>query len=532
MFIEAPGGTDVSSGGRMNPRRPAGCVVLASIATIVAPHGVDGAETPSAEKVTAPEPAPPPSYKPSAPDFELSRHVKFDGQIRTRYEYFDPFTYTAAGVSQSDDAVLMRTRLGALFTLHPKLSARFQIQDSRIWGEEGVNTPANPVGSVTSSTDRIDIHQAYIELFGLLESVVGKETLSLRVGRQELSYGDQRLISPLDWSNVARAWDAVKLTVAPPEAPAGLEIDAFASIIRDTASARTGGGPDPAQVDEVGDKQGFYGVYAMFQDVRLADDWTWSGGANGEPLPVLAPHQLDLYALYRDLADGAFTAEDGQTGDVQEVTIGTRLAGKVLQDAAKGGFDWSGEIAGQFGDFAGNDIEAYGYAVTAGYTFVFQALDATRLRLGAEYDYGSGDSDPNDGNHETFDPLFPFGHYYQGIQDTFSWKNGQDLALKLDVYPPKQTGIPHAEIQYHFFWLSENEDGWFNAGLGQIRRDPTGSADSFVGTEIDFTMKYMLVDPFAVLWVGYARFFPGEYVEDTGEDPDRDFIFAQLAVTF
>ena len=113
---------------------------------------------------------------------------------------------------------------------------------------------------------------------------------------------------------------------------------------------------------------------------------------------------------------------------------------------------------------------------------------------------------------------------------TYLTASGQDL--KLDVYPPKSTGIPHAEIQYHFFWLSENEDGWFNAGLGQIRRDPTGSAGNFVGTEIDFTMKYLLVDPFAVLWFGYAHFFPGEYVEDTGEDPDRDFIFAQLAVTF
>jgi hypothetical protein len=478
----------------------------------------------------APEP-PPPLYKPSAPDFELSRHVKFDGQLRFRYEYFDPFTYTAAGVSQADDYVLMRTRLGALFTLHPRLSARFQIQDSRIWGEEGVNTPANPVGSVTSSTDRIDIHQAYIDLTGLLESAVGPETLSLRVGRQELSYGDQRLISPLDWSNVARAWDAVKLSIEPPEAPGGLAVDVFASIIRDTASARTGGGPDPAQVDEVGDKQGFYGAYAMFEDIRLADGWTWET-ADRKVVPVLAPHQLDLYALYRDLADGAFTAEDGQTGDVQELTLGTRVAGKLFRDEAGRGFDWSGEIASQLGDFAGDDISAYGYAVTAGYTFVVQPLDATKVRLGAEYDYGSGDSDPNDGDHETFDPLFPFGHYYQGIQDTFSWKNGRDLAFKLDVYPPKRTGIPHAEVQYHLFWLSENEDGWFNAGLGQIRRDPTGSADSFVGTEIDFTIKYLLVDPFAVLWVGYARFFPGEYVKDTGEDPDRDFIFAQLAVTF
>ena len=159
-------------------------------------------------------------------------------------------------------------------------------------------------------------------------------------------------------------------------------------------------------------------------------------------------------------------------------------------------------------------------------------MGSTRIRLGAEYDYGSGDDDPNDGDHGTFDPLFPYGHYYQGIQDTFSWKNGQDLAFKLDVYPPKATRVPHAEVQYHFFWLTEEEDGWFNAGLGQIRRDSTGSSGNFVGTELDVTMKYTLLDPFAVLWFGYAHFFPGEYVDDTGDDPDRDFGFAQLLVTF
>ncbi len=32
------------------------------------------------------------------------------------------------------------------------------------------------------------------------------------------------------------------------------------------------------------------------------------------------------------------------------------------------------------------------------------------------------------------------------------------------------------------------------------------------------------------LWLGYARFFAGAYVEDTGPSPDRDFGFAQIRV--
>jgi len=475
-------------------------------------------------------PAPPPAAaQPGATGLELPRHLALDGQIRVRYEFFDPFAYTAAGVNQSDDAVFLRTRLGAVLDPHRQLSLRIQLQDSRIWGEEGAATATNPASSATSSIDNVDLHQAYVDLRHLVEEALGEGTLALRVGRQELSFGDQRLVSPLDWSNIARAWDAARLTIAPPGAPGKLKLDLFASIIRDTASSNAGGGP--VGVSTVDAKQGFHGLYAAFEEIKPAPGWTWTD-SSGKEVPVLGRHGLDLYVFYRDLADGVFTAENGTLGDVEELTPGVRLAGEVLRSSSGAGFDYTGEVAYQTGDFAGDDLRAYGYAVTGGYTFAGPALGQTKIRLGAEYDYGSGDSDPADGDRGTFDPLFPFGHYYQGIQDTFSWKNGQDLAFKLDLYPPRATRIPHAELQYHLFWLSEKRDGWFNAGLNQIRRDPTGSAGNFVGSEVDFTFKYAVIPPFAVLWTGYARFFPGEYVRDTGEDPDRDFIFSQLAVTF
>ena len=35
--------------------------------------------------------------------------------------------------------------------------------------------------------------------------------LSLKVGRQELSYGDERLVGAFDWNNIGRVFDAAKL---------------------------------------------------------------------------------------------------------------------------------------------------------------------------------------------------------------------------------------------------------------------------------------------------------------------------------
>lgn len=460
---------------------------------------------------------------------ETPPRFRLDGQIRTRYEYFSPFSYTPAGVEQSDDAVFLRTRLGATFHPHELVAARIQLQDSRIWGEEGSNTATQPVGSVTTSIDNVDVHQAYVDLPHLFQDALGKGALAFRLGRQELSYGDQRLVSPLDWSNVGRAWDAARLIIDPPEAPGNLKIDLFASIIRDTVSSNTGGGP--TGVSSVDEKQGFHGLYAAFEDIRPAQQWTWTDGS-GASRPVLGRHQFDLYSFYRDLADGAFTAEDSQRGDVDEVTLGLRAAGELGRTASGSGLDYSGEFAQQLGSFAGDDINAYGYAVTSGYTLAGGALGESKMRLGLEFDHGSGDSDPDDGKHETFDPLFPFGHNFQGIQDTFSWKNGQDLAVHWRLNPPASTRVLEVEGQFHLFWLTEEKDGWFNAGLAQIRRDATGASGRFVGSEIDFQVKYALVPQVAIIWAGYAHFFPGEFVRDTGKSPDRDFVFAQLGVNF
>ena len=52
-----------------------------------------------------------------------------------------------------------------------------------------------------------DLHQAFFDLRFLGEN----QPWTLRIGRQELRYGNERLVSPLDWVNTRRRFDAVKL---------------------------------------------------------------------------------------------------------------------------------------------------------------------------------------------------------------------------------------------------------------------------------------------------------------------------------
>src|SRR5204862_1660784 len=52
----------------------------------------------------------------------------------------------------------------------------------------------------------IDFHQAYVALGNTAEF-----PLSAKVGRQELAFGDERLVGASDWSNLGRVFDAAKL---------------------------------------------------------------------------------------------------------------------------------------------------------------------------------------------------------------------------------------------------------------------------------------------------------------------------------
>src|SRR5687767_15798168 len=90
------------------------------------------------------------------------------------------------------------------------------------------------------------IRQAYVE-FGKAEAPM----VSLRVGRQELFFGEQRLVGHLNWTNTARTFDAARVTVA----GRTFRIDGFASSV---VTMRDG--------DFNRSRQGeaFYGAYSSF----------------------------------------------------------------------------------------------------------------------------------------------------------------------------------------------------------------------------------------------------------------------------
>src|SRR6185436_17507496 len=140
----------------------------------------------------------------------------------------------------------------------------------------------------------------------------------------------------------------------------------------------------------------------------------------------------------------------------------------------------------QFGQRGANDIFAGAGTVGGGYNFKDAPLNPTFWLC---YDFASGDRSPNSGSYNTFNQLFPFGHYYFGWADLVGRQNINDLNAHLFLYPTNWITLWG---QYHHFWLDSSRDGLYNAAGNITRRSATGAAGTDVGDEFDIIANFHL----------------------------------------
>lgn len=339
---------------------------------------------------------------------------------------------------------------------------------------------------VTGMENRFDVHQLFADL-----RVLGEETpLTLRIGRQELALGRQRLVSPLEWSNDRRKFDGVDLLWRDER----LNLDFF--YLRPVPVNLAEG--LQRKPDEYREEAHFYGAYATYKG--------------------LPRHEIDFYAMGLNDTGRSLNA-NGRTGDLTIMTLGCRLGGRT------GAFDYDTELAGQWGTFASDVVQAWMWAADGGYTVA--ALPWTP-RIGAGFDYAGGDRNPRDGAHQTFNPLFPFGHNYLGFLDLVGRSNILASNVNLTLKPHKDVT---ARLAYHTFWLDSETDALYNAGGLAIRRNARGFFGREVGDELDLTIAWQ-IDVHSSVLFGYSHFWCDNFIRDTGPDRDADLIYIQYALKF
>lgn len=133
----------------------------------------------------------------------VRKYVGVSLEFRHRFEYRENFDFNR-GRDDQDGFHLIRTRLNVEVKPVKWVRGYLQLQDARIYEEKYVKESGN--------RDDIDVRQAYVDIKPL-----GDERVVMRVGRQELRYGKERILGGFNWSNVAQSFDAVRVMVGEEE---------------------------------------------------------------------------------------------------------------------------------------------------------------------------------------------------------------------------------------------------------------------------------------------------------------------------
>ena len=393
-------------------------------------------------------------------------------------------------------------------------------RSSYSFGDNRYN-PATAGQNLPERDGPIDLHQAYVLIGNMKEFPV-----TARIGRQELVYGDQRILGHARWLNVPRTFDALKVRYEKPD----VSVDVFTSGVVYT---------DHNNLNRSNSQDMFSGIYASFPK--------FTPEAGGE-----------IYLLARNVARGIVTDNRSAVapparfpGPQDLYTLGARMKSKP---GANGPWDYTFELMYQFGNrtavfpatavaaaLAAPRLEqnAYAFIAQVGYTWPKGTPWSPRLAIIASL--ASGDHDVSDDHSDTFQNLFPSNHLLYGAMDLTGLQNARDLRFSLTVKPQAKLTLA-AEVNFQS--LDSTSDFWYNAA-GAPRNftgAPVGSGKGYrinpgygstLGQELDVLASWA-VAPGALLEAGASHYFRGGYVKQSLAavgSKDANYVHLQLTLS-
>lgn len=400
-------------------------------------------------------------------------YLTLGNETRLRYEVLHNDNF---GDGPQDEDGYLWLRMLPLADLHAGEHLRFFGQLISAWAldrepfERGIDE------------NRFDVLQAFADFRFALPPP--DQHLTIRVGRQMLKYGSDRLISNRYGPNVLQTFDGVKAF-----AELGLwQVDAF--WVRPVES-------DLRELDDKADnKRALWSLYLT----RHFDSKKEKG--------------LDAYYIGYENDDATFNQGSARE---RRHTLGARLFGNAA------GWDWNAEGFYQFGTFGAGNIRAWSVGSDTGYTFSNLRWPP---RLSLKANIISGDDDPSDANLQTFNALFPRGKYFgeMGLLGPYNLINlHPSMELELNQHWS-------ASLAALFYWRESTGDGIYDNAGNLVR--PNGSSSArYIGGQAEFLVNY---HPFRNLEFECAvsRFAPGRFIEETGRSDDAYFASAEVRFTF
>lgn len=401
---------------------------------------------------------------------QLPQWITVGWEERLRYEGYQNRGFN---LNNDDAYLLLRSRLA--MTIRPsswfKVSA--QVQDARPFLQKPPRGPPN--------LNAWDLKQAYAE-FGDPE----KHWISLRVGRQSINY-NSTILADSEWRDQGRSYDAAVTNLHYRQFRLGIFAASAVIPLAQGISHHQAG-------------NNIYGLY----------------GTIDQPIPNSS---LEPFVLWRVQPNVAIeTTAALQTGRQDEKAFGIRFKGVALTS-----LDYMLEWVGERGHDGPNRIAAW--ATTLGVAYRIDRM-WWRPRVFWQYDYASGDKNPSDGIHGTFDLMYSTAHDRFGIADQFGWQNIISQRAGVTIEPRHRWTVT---IQYLNFWLAQAADGLYNTAGALIVRDATGKSGSHVSSEADVYTWYEL-NRHVNLGVGLGHIFGGEFLAKTASGPSYNYPY--FAINF
>ncbi|QTE21410.1 alginate export family protein [Polaribacter cellanae] len=363
---------------------------------------------------------------------------KIDAEIRPRFEYRHGFSDLIPDNADPAAFISQRTRLNTSY-LTNNLNFYISLQDVRVWGD---------VPQLNISDDSgLTVHQAFAEF--LLNP-----DISVKLGRQEVSYDDQRIFGSVNWAQQARSHDMVLFKYR----KNAFKLDVGMALNQDK-EANTGTILTTPK------------TYKAMQFAWLHKDWT---NFSGSLLFLNNGKQFKNQTKYSQ-------------------TIGTHLIYKETKFAANANLYYQ---FGKDASLADNDLNAYLLGLEGSY----KVTNNTLLALGIELQSGNENGAPSNGKNKAFSPFYGTNHKFNGFMDYFYVGNHANNVGLLDIYAKanfKLNAKSSLTAFVHQFSAAE---------------DINNTVSKNLGTELDLVYGYNLSKDIKIN-AGYSQMFASKGME-------------------
>ncbi|MBL7889795.1 MAG: alginate export family protein [Bacteroidia bacterium] len=377
------------------------------------------------------------------------------GEIRPRFEYRHGFGSPADSLQKSAQFMQQRTRLNFGYKSE-KIKAGIVVQDIRVWGSQA------QLNSYDVNT--YGIHEAWGE-YNFTKKI------SMKLGRQEISYDDQRIMGAVDWAQQGRSHDALLL-----------------KFTDSTFAAHFGVAYNQDNVSSIATASAL-GTYKEMQYLWLNKQ--------------IKKLNISLLALN---VGKQSTVNVNSTRYI--TTAGTRIEYKA--NPLFLGLNFYYQMGDEMGAYsskkAPRKVSALNAAFDAGYTI------KEKFTIGLGYEYLSGQSQTdttiayNDVNH-AFNPVFGTNHKFNGYMDYYYVGNHintvglQDIIFRLKYKAEKW----NLALDFHqFMTAADVYDAKESAKTSSIV-----AKDNNLGSEIDLTFGYKLKEG-VLITAGYSHYLTSE----------------------